>query len=127
MKHVYCVVFGYFKRAISSFLLFPCPVKSTCAAIGLSVGASLSGLASVGLVDCDADATVCQRLRDMVPLKQDDGEEAANLLYFPDRVVGGEGERLSASVTDQVEMARAVLDKLPGPARLDGTAFQVGP
>jgi hypothetical protein len=43
--------------------------KSVCLC-ALSVGASLTGLASVGMVDCDADAAICQRLRDLVKVSQ---------------------------------------------------------
>jgi hypothetical protein len=36
-----------------------------------------------------------------------------------------EGQRLAASLSDHQDIAREVLDKLPGPVHLDGPAFQV--
>ncbi len=52
----------------------------------------------------------------------------AGLLFFPDQPAAGEGRPLDASLgtADHREIARLVLDRLPGPVRLDGVAFQVG-
>jgi hypothetical protein len=52
----------------------------------------------------------------------------ADLLFFPDQPAAGEGRPLDASLgtADHREIARLVLDRLPGPVRLDGVAFQVG-
>lgn len=86
------------------------------------VGASLGGLTSVGLVDCDADGDICRRLRAMA--REENEEDAASLLFFPDRPAAGEGQRLAASLADHQEMTRQVLDQLPGPVKLDGPAFQ---
>jgi hypothetical protein len=52
----------------------------------------------------------------------------ADLLFFPDQPAAGEGRPLDASLgtADHREIAQLVLDRLPGPVRLDGVAFQVG-
>jgi len=79
------------------------------------IGASLSGLVSVGLVDCAQDGSICEKLRGA------SGE--GSLLYFPASPENGGKVQIAASVHEQNAVISAVLYMVPGPTKLDEQAF----
>lgn len=79
------------------------------------IGNALNGLVTFGMVYCQQDPSVCQKLRR-------EGEEG-NVIFFPEGLNKVKGKNLQVSSQDHKEISVMVLLLLPEATKLDEVAF----
>jgi len=112
----------------SSWLIYLCPSTSSTMCLEHNtrrfLGAGLSGITSIGMVDCSQDKDLCVKL-----LPHDDEEQDTDVLerpialFFPEGVDSGNILLLESDISDHKEVIHEVLGLLPEPTQIDTTAF----
>ena len=109
-------------------MIYLCPSTSSTMCLDHNtrrfLGAGLSGVTSLGMVDCSQDEDLCSKLLPRDGDQEDiDFSERPMAVYYPDGVDSGNILLLESDISDHKEVIQEVLGLLPEPTKIDKAAY----